>query len=672
MEIKQTRSSLLRQKAEELLKNQAASESNQNFGADILALIHELDVHQVELEMQNNELQLAREKAETDAKNFAELYDFAPTGYFTLTNDGSISEINLRGAAILGKERIYLVGKRLGLYFTPHTRPAFTNFLDQIYLSKHTETCEATITSGSETPVYVYLTGIVHEYNEQCLITMVDISALKTAQEKLKESETFLNEAQQIANLGAYSMDLATGQWKSSENLDQIFGIDAQFDRSVEGWASLVHPEWQQMMVDYFVNDVIGNKTDFDKEYKIVRNTDKAERWVHGIGRLKFDLRGQPIAMVGVIQDITEQKQAADALMASVRYSHALVDAIPDLMFVLNSKGVYMDYKAATEDLYYQASSIIGKNNRDITPPAFADLVERKIQQALSTKQMQEFEYQMPLPVKGICQFEARMVPINQDEVIVIVRDITQRKKSEAEIVLKNQELVKLNAEKDQFFSIIAHDLRSPFNGFLGLTQIMADDLRNLTMEDIQKIASGMQKSANNLFSLLTNLLEWSLIKRGITKFEPVSMPLLKKLTECIKPVEQAANKKEIEILLEIPESLSVIADHNMFESTIRNLASNAVKFTPKGGTVHISAKALPNNLVEIAVKDSGIGMNADMLVKLFQIGQSTNRRGTDDEPSTGLGLLLCEEFIKKHGGTIHVKSEEGKGSEFRFTFPGM
>ena len=671
METKKTTSNLLRQKAEELLKSQAATESNLNFGADILALIHELSVHQIELEMQNNELQLAREKAETDAKNFAELYEFAPTGYFTLTNDGTIIELNLRGAAMLDKERLYLKGKMLGLYFNNHALPAFNNFLDQIYLSKRTETCEAIVTSGNGAPVYVHLTGVVHEYNEQCLITMVDISAIKKVQEQLQESETFLNEAQQIANLGAYSMDLATGQWKSSENLDRIFGIDAQFDRSVEGWASLIHPEWQQIMVDYFVNDVIGNKTDFDKEYKIVRHTDKAERWVHGIGRLKFDLKGQPITMVGVIQDITEQKQASDALKASENYSRALVEALPDLMFVLNSKGVYMDYKAATEDLYYQADSIIGKNNRAITPPTFADLVERKIQQALSTKQMQEFEYQMPLPVKGICQFDARMVPINQDEVIVIVRDITERKKSEAEISSKNQELVKTNAEKDQFFSIIAHDLRSPFNGFLGLTQIMADDLLSLSMEEIQKIASGMQKSANNLFSLLTNLLELSLIKRGITEFKPVTLALLEEVTGCIKSVEQAAIIKGIEITVAIPESLLVVADLNMFDSIIRNLASNAIKFTPKGGTVHISAKALPNNLVEIAVKDSGIGMDADMLGKLFQIGQSTNRRGTDNEPSTGLGLLLCEEFIKKHGGTIHVKSEEGKGSEFRFTFPG-
>ena len=277
----------------------------------------------------------------------------------------------------------------------------------------------------------------------------------------------------------------------------------------------------------------------------------------------------------------------------------------------------------------------------------------------------------MPLPGKGICYFEARMVPCNQDEVIVIVRNITQRKKSEAEIIHKNEELIAANAEKDQFFSIIAHDLRGPFNGFLGLTQIMAEDLLSLSMVEVQKIAESMQKSAKNLYSLLNNLLDWSMLKRGITQFEPVTIPVLERLSGIIKTLEQSTIIKNIEIRVDIPNTLMVMADQNMFDSTLRNFASNAVKFTPTGGLVHISAQQMPNNFIEIKVKDSGIGMDAEILGNLFRMGQTTNRRGTDGEPSTGLGLLLCEGFIKKHGGTIQVKSEEGKGSEFRFTFPG-
>jgi PAS domain S-box-containing protein len=673
METKHTTSELLRQKAEEMLKKTQLIDksANQVLGADIMKLIHELNVHQVELEMQNDELQQAKSNAEAAARKYTDLYDFAPNGYFTLSSEGVITELNLRAASLLGKSRNYLNGKMLSLYINPASRPTFNDFLKQIFIGKLTETCELALYPVSDMPVHVYLTGNASDNGDQAFITMVDITAMKTVQQKLQESELFLNEAQQVANLGAYTMDVSTGQWKSSKTLDAIFGIDPHFDRSVQGWASLLHPEWQQIMNDYFANEVLGKKTDFDKEYKIVRNNDKVERWLHGIGRLKFDDWGKPIHMVGVIQDITQQKEANEALKASEDYSRALVEALPDLMFVLNSKGVYLDYKAATDDLYYQTGSIVGKNNRDMTPPDFADMIDEKINLALNTWQIQEFEYQMLLPEKGICDFEARMVPCKQDEVIVIVRNITQRKKAEADIILKSEELIAANAEKDQFFSIIAHDLRGPFNGFLGLTQLMAEDLLNFSMDEINKIAVSMQKSANNLYSLLNNLLEWSLLKRGITKCEPIAISVLERLTGVVKSIEQEATKKDIKITVNIPEVIMVHADPNMFESTVRNLISNAVKFTSKGGWVYVSAKAAANNFVEITIKDTGIGMDADMIGNLFHLGQSTNRRGTDNEPSTGLGLLLCEGFIKQHGGTIQVKSETGKGSEFRFTFPG-
>ena len=495
----------------------------------------------------------------------------------------------------------------------------------------------------------------------------IDITERRLTEEKLHESEQryrILIETAQEGILVAQGSRFKFVNPKMSEltgyTEDELLAMP---------FLDLVHHDDKELVKSNYLKRTQGEFVENRYHFRVYKK-DNSINWIEMSG-VKTEWEGQP-AVINFVTDITDRVHAEQALKESESRARAIINAIPDLMFMLDSQGVYLDYKANRDDLGYRGQSLIGQKNRDIAPAEFADLVDEKIKLCLQTGEIQVFEYQLQLPTGELGEFEARMACCGADKVVVIVRNITERKAAEAEIQLKNDELEKLNIEKDKIFSIIAHDLRSPFNGFLGLTQIMADDLRNLTMEDIQKIASGMQKSANNLFSLLTNLLEWSLIKRGITKFEPVSMPLLKKLTECIKPVEQAANKKEIEILLEIPESLSVIADHNMFESTIRNLASNAVKFTPKGGTVHISAKALPNNLVEIAVKDSGIGMNADMLVKLFQIGQSTNRRGTDDEPSTGLGLLLCEEFIKKHGGTIHVKSEEGKGSEFRFTFPGM
>ena len=230
--------------------------------------------------------------------------------------------------------------------------------------------------------------------------------------------------------------------------------------------------------------------------------------------------------------------------------------------------------------------------------------------------------------------------------------------------------LTNLNATKDKFFSIIAHDLRAPFNGFLGLTQIMAEQLNSLPINQVQSIAASMRISATNLFNLLNNLLEWAQMQQGAILYKPIPIAVLPFVTEALKPALNTANRKGVSIGFSIPEYLTVFADYNMLASTIGNIVSNAVKFTPSEGTVSISAKPIEADMVEFAVKDTGIGMDNETLADMFKIDVSISRKVTDGEPSTGLGLLLCKDFIEKHGGRIWAESEEGKGSTFRFTLP--
>ena len=230
--------------------------------------------------------------------------------------------------------------------------------------------------------------------------------------------------------------------------------------------------------------------------------------------------------------------------------------------------------------------------------------------------------------------------------------------------------LTNLNATKDKFFSIIAHDLRSPFNGFLGLSQVMAEQLNSLPISQVQAIAASMRISATNLFNLLNNLLVWAQMQQGALHYEQMPITALPFVTATLQPAINMASKKGVAVSFSIPEYLTVFADENMFASTISNVVSNAVKFTLSGGTVRISAKPIENDMVEFAVKDTGIGMDNETLADMFKIDVSISRKGTDGEPSTGLGLLLCKDFIEKHGGRIWAESEEGKGSTFRFTLP--
>lgn len=254
--------------------------------------------------------------------------------------------------------------------------------------------------------------------------------------------------------------------------------------------------------------------------------------------------------------------------------------------------------------------------------------------------------------------------------VIIQHTDISEKKRAEDEIKLKNEELQNLNTTKDKFFSIIAHDLRSPFSSFLGLTEMMAEELPSLTMAQVQNLAISMKKSATNLFSLLENLLKWAQIQQGEIPFTPEAVQLKPIVDECIVTVHETAKNKGIDIVYTIPENTVVFADSNMFQTVIRNLISNAIKFTPKGGKVSLSANVTTKNSVEISISDTGIGMSQSMVDNLFRSDIKTGRKGTEGELSTGLGLILCKEFIEKQGGKIAVESEPGKGSTFYISIP--
>jgi PAS domain S-box-containing protein len=252
-----------------------------------------------------------------------------------------------------------------------------------------------------------------------------------------------------------------------------------------------------------------------------------------------------------------------------------------------------------------------------------------------------------------------------------VLHDITEHKKAEAEIERKNKELVRTNAEKDKLFSVIAHDLRNPFNSFLGFTQIMAEELPSLTLNQIQEMAVKMRKSASKLYALLENLLEWSLLQRKLTTFEPSKMLLLPKISECVQLVLEPTIQKNIKVRVDIPETFEVFADKNMIGGILRNLISNAVKFTAYGGEITIKAQLLIENKIQISVQDTGIGMSKKMMKNLFHLDGNSNRKGTENEPSTGLGLVICKDFVEKHGGNLWVESEAGRGSTFHFTLPG-
>jgi len=232
------------------------------------------------------------------------------------------------------------------------------------------------------------------------------------------------------------------------------------------------------------------------------------------------------------------------------------------------------------------------------------------------------------------------------------------------------EELQKLNAEKDKLFSIIAHDLRSPFTSFLGLTELMADDSYDLSAEEMRKFAAAMHGSANNLMQLLENLLSWSRIQGGTSSFNPERLDFNETAQAAVEMFSENARRKDIQINNHISSRIFINADKRMIQSLLGNLISNAIKFTHQNGRVELSAKVLDESWMEAAVTDTGVGMNEQQLAKLFKLDEKVNSQGTAGEPSSGLGLILCGEFVEKHKGRLRAESSPGEGTTIYFTLP--
>ena len=249
------------------------------------------------------------------------------------------------------------------------------------------------------------------------------------------------------------------------------------------------------------------------------------------------------------------------------------------------------------------------------------------------------------------------------------LNDISERKNAELEIVLKNRELQKLNADKDRFIKILGHDLNNSFSNILGFSELLTEDIHNLSKEEIADIATNINKSALFTNKLLKDILLWTRTQQGMIPFAPQNLSLKRICIEAVESLKPNAVAKKIALNCVAPGSINVYSDIDMFKTILRNLVSNAIKFTNTGGKITINAKQNSKNII-ISVSDDGVGIPPENLTKLFDISEVLTTKGTASETGTGLGLLLCKEFVEKHQGKIWVESEVGKGSDFKFSLP--
>lgn len=264
----------------------------------------------------------------------------------------------------------------------------------------------------------------------------------------------------------------------------------------------------------------------------------------------------------------------------------------------------------------------------------------------------------------------AEIITINNEKCIIsVIQDITNRKQTELNLRNSETRLREINATKDKFFSIIAHDLRSPLNGIIGFSELLRTQVKEKDCEGIEQYAEIINSSSHQALDLLSNLMEWAQSQTGSIVYNPDDIDIVSLIESTVELLKTSSEQKGISIKVNTPLHLILHADKAMIEVVLRNFISNAIKFTAHQGIVLISAEEKENNFL-ISIADSGVGINSNSIEKLFKIDSSYSTLGTDNEAGTGLGLILCKDFIDYHKGKIWVESELGVGSTFYFSIP--
>ncbi len=356
-----------------------------------------------------------------------------------------------------------------------------------------------------------------------------------------------------------------------------------------------------------------------------------------------------------------------------------------------NLSQVFEFLKLSDSALYYY------KNYKETSDEIFNEGANKKILEleyryntALNRKQLEEKELELKEQRFYANILLLALVPIFIAAIFLIIINYNRKKanrllkekndqiemqkelleKQAEELSINNNELKELNAVKDTFFSIIAHDLRSPFNGFIGLTSILIEDYDDLTKVEQKTFLSNLHNSATSLYKLLNNLLTWSSIQRNVINNNPQKFFINQLIEENISIMKNSVERKELLLQFSSNSDYPIFVDHDILNTILRNLISNAIKFTPRKGIIEIGTNEKSEKFIELFVKDNGIGISDEIYDSIFLPNKKINNPGTENELSTGLGLVLCKEFAEIIGGSIRFESEEGKGSTFFVTIP--
>lgn len=657
-----TKKKILREQAEARLTQSISSVENLSM-EELKTLFHEYQVHQIELELQNEELRNTQKQFEITRDRFARLFNDAPVGYLSIDQHGIIGQANQTFAEMVEKEPHVICGKALVDFIATADRSAFLGRFKAFFKNP----------VGKELSFALHGKGLLVrcvgrtenqglEPDRRLLLVLSDISEQARAEEALQERERFLSSVLETTQDGFWVIDAGGRLTDVNEAYCRMSGYTKE--------------ELEQMRIA----DLDAVEDDSVTSSRIARILEIGSEKFESRHRRKdgslFDVEvsASYLALHGGMlvcfcRDISDRK-AAEANSRENEMRYRLLSDLTMEGIVIHKNGIAVDLNISLARLLgYEQQEMIGKNMLELlVHDDDKEIVRENIIKELAKPYIVRF-----VKKNGevfFVELEARNFEINGETMrVASVRDITERKKSEEEIRRVNTELRNAIAEKDRFFSIIAHDLKSPISGFLSLTKILVENFEELTVKEIDTSLNALHKSSLRVYALLENLLEWARVQQGLLTCSPIHFLMKEVIRSSLNFTHSVAEQKGIILSDETPDDLVVCIDPPMISTVLRNIISNALKFSNQGSYVRIRAHQ-SGGMVTVAVQDEGVGMDQNTLSMLFSIDSKITRPGTEGETSTGLGLILCKDFVEKHGGEIRAESSPGLGTTFYFTLP--
>lgn len=484
------------------------------------------------------------------------------------------------------------------------------------------------------------------------------------------EQDWILAESQRVAQLGSYDFTVATGTWVATPVLEHLFGIPPTYNKNVEGWANCVYEDDRAHMLRYFKDEVLGNKQEFNKVYRIKRQNDGAVRWVHGKGRLIFNAEGQPVRMVGTIQDITEYKHALEAIEQERINIETVISSISDGVVVVNAQQQIIRMNAVAELLSgFTEQEALGKQYFGVVVLSqdthgndehVADFVEF----VLSTRTSLDLSHKIKMRRKdGVMTPVALSASpvIRSDGLLVgavcIIRNMSKEREFEK--------------QKDEFFSFAAHQLRSPLTSIRWSLESLIDEKESFA-EQTAEVVMTMYDTIIGALDVLNDFLETSRIDQGFSGQTAKELlhidSVVKEIIMYIKPIAEKKNVT-LQTSLEHKEGDSILIDGKKFRYIISNLIDNAIKYTNSGGKVDFILSLVDNKLY-ISVSDTGIGIPLDEQPHIFSKFFRAPNAFTQQHTGSGLGLYVVKSYVDQLGGTITFTSVPEQGTTFNLTIP--